>query len=208
MVSRYATSATKALLERALAGVLLVVLSPVMVACALTILWKDGWPVFFTGSRVGRRGRLFGLVKFRSMRLERGAAITAGDDTRITATGATLRRWKLDELPQLWNVLRGEMSLIGPRPETPSLVDLNTIEWTEILEVPPGITGAASVEFFEEDEQLRGAADPVRKYREEILPGKLTLEMAYLRTCSPLGDLRLLARTLARVFRALGSRAA
>jgi lipopolysaccharide/colanic/teichoic acid biosynthesis glycosyltransferase len=193
MISRYARSATKALVERALAGVLLIMLSPVMAACAVAILWNDGWPVFFIDTRVGRRGRFFGLVKFRSMRLERGAPITGGDDSRITPLGAKLRRSKLDELPQLWNVLRGQMSLIGPRPETPALVDLNSAEWNEILEVPPGMTGAASVEYFNEGERLRGTADPVRKYREQILPGKLSLEMAWLRTCSPMGDFRLLA---------------
>jgi lipopolysaccharide/colanic/teichoic acid biosynthesis glycosyltransferase len=207
MVNRYAKSAVKGLMERAIAGVLIVLLSPLMLGCAVAILWGNGRPVLFVDTRVGRRGRLFGLVKFRSMRLERGAPITAGDDTRITPLGARLRRWKLDELPQLWNVLKGEMSLIGPRPETPALVDLNSAEWLEILEVRPGLTGAASVEFSNEDDRLRGASDPVAKYRSQILPRKLAIEHAWLQTCSPLGDLRIIGRTLALVFRAVGRRA-
>lgn len=202
MVSRYATGAAKALTERAFAAILMIVLAPVFVACALAILACDGPPVLFIDTRVGRQGKLFGLAKFRSMRLAPGPRITSGGDPRITPLGARLRRWKLDELPQLWNVVRGQMSLIGPRPETPSLVDFNSLEWAEILEVPPGITGAASVEYFNEAERLRGAADPAAKYREQILPAKLAIERAYLRTCSPLGDLRLLTRTLSRLFHA------
>jgi lipopolysaccharide/colanic/teichoic acid biosynthesis glycosyltransferase len=183
----------------------LVILSPVIVACALTILCIDGWPVLCLDTRMGRGGKPFRMVKFRSMRLERGLAITAGDDRRITALGARLRRWKLDELPQLWNVVRGEMSLIGPRPENPALVDLTAPEWKEVLKVAPGITGAASVEYYNEDERLRGAANPVETYRKEILPVKLAIERSWLRTSSPLGDLRLLARTISRVIQSLGS---
>jgi lipopolysaccharide/colanic/teichoic acid biosynthesis glycosyltransferase len=211
MISPYAGSAAKAIVERTIAAGLLIILSPLLLACALAILAEDGWPVLFTATRVGRQGKLFGLVKFRSMRQERGAAITAGDDRRITPLGGRLRGWKLDELPQLWNVVRGEMSLIGPRPEIPELVDLKSGEWDEILAVPPGLTGAASVKYFNEDERLRGATNPVGKYREQILPDKLAIERDYLRTCSPLVDMRLLARTAGRIIRSvarsIGSRA-
>jgi lipopolysaccharide/colanic/teichoic acid biosynthesis glycosyltransferase len=208
VASRYATSASKMIIERLLAAMMLVILSPLLLVCALAILATDGRPVLYLDTRVGRHGKLFRMIKFRSMRVEEGLAITAGGDTRITALGAHLRKWKLDELPQLWNVVRGQMSLIGPRPESPSIVNLNSGEWREILEVAPGLTGAASVEYYDEDERLRGASNPVETYRKEILPAKLAIERAWLRTSSPRVDLRLLTRTIARVIRSLGTGAA
>jgi lipopolysaccharide/colanic/teichoic acid biosynthesis glycosyltransferase len=211
-VSPYATGAVKAIVERALAAVILVCLLPVLLACAAAILVRDGWPVLFTETRVGRRGKLFRLIKFRSMRqeqgLEQGLPITAAGDARISILGAKLRKRKLDELPQLWNVVWGQMSLIGPRPESPGFVDFNSGEWAEILEVAPGITGAASVEYYNEEERLRGVSNPVLTYREEILPVKLAIEREWLRTSSPSVDLRLLARTVSRVVHSWGSSSA
>jgi lipopolysaccharide/colanic/teichoic acid biosynthesis glycosyltransferase len=201
MISRYAISARKMIIERLLAGVALVVLSPVMVVCAIVVLYADGWPVLYFDTRVGRRGKLFRLVKFRSMRSEPGLPITAGGDARISAAGAVLRKWKMDELPQLWNVIRGQMSLVGPRPESPGFVERDPGAWAEILEVAPGITGAASVEYFNEEERLRGALNPVEKYCEEILPMKLEIERAWLRTSSPAVDMRLLTRTVFQIVR-------
>ena len=201
MSTRYARSALKSVIERTLAAVLLLVgLAPVMAACAIAVALRDGWPVIYVSTRVGRSGRRFGLLKFRTMRLETGRAITAGGDPRITPLGSVLRRWKLDELPQLWNVIRGDMSLIGPRPESPEFVDETSAVWAEILEVPPGITGAASVAYFNEEETLRGASDPIALYRNRILPEKLAIERRYLNSCSPGGDARLLIHTLRRIF--------
>jgi len=200
MTSTYATSAVKSAVERALAALLLLGFSPVMAVCWVAIALRDGRPAFYVSTRVGRHGRRFRLLKFRTMRREAGRAITVGGDPRITPLGARLRRWKLDELPQLWNVVRGEMSLIGPRPEDPAFVDEASEAWAEILEVAPGITGAASVEYFNEEERLRAASDPIALYRSSILPEKLAIDRLYLSRCSPAGDARLLLRTVARLF--------
>ena len=187
MSTRYARSALKNVIERTLAAVLLAGLLPVMAACAIAVALRDGRPVIYVSTRVGRAGRHFGLLKFRTMRQETGRAVTAGGDPRITPLGGVLRRWKLDELPQLWNVIRGEMSLTGPRPESPEFVDESSAVWAEILEVPPGITGAASVTYFNEEEGLRGVIDPIAMYRNRILPEKLAIERRYLNSCSPGG---------------------
>lgn len=200
MTSPYATSALKSAVERTLAGVLLMGLAPVMAACAMAVAVCDGRPLLYASLRVGRHGRRFRVLKFRTMRQEAGLSITAGDDPRITHLGGLLRHWKLDELPQLWNVVRGEMGLIGPRPEAPEFVDERSEEWAAILEVTPGITGAASVEYFNEEERLRGVGDPAGFYRQHILPEKLAIERHWLSRCSPLGDASLLLRTALRVF--------
>ena len=200
MSTRYARSALKSVMERTLAAALLAILSPLMAACAIAVALRDGRPVIYVSTRVGRAGRRFGLLKFRTMRQEAGRVITATDDPRITPLGRVLRRWKLDELPQLWNVIRGEMSLTGPRPESPEFVDEASAAWAEILEVAPGITGAASVAYFDEEEKLRQAKDPLALYRDSILPEKLAIERLYLDRCSPGGDARLLMLTLRRMF--------
>ncbi len=205
MVSPYATSAAKRAIERTLAALLLLAISPLMVVCAAVVLLGDGWPVCYAGTRVGRHGRRFRQLKFRTMLpaarvTAAGPSITAGGDPRITSVGAHLRRWKLDELPQLWNVVRGEMALVGPRPEVPEFVDEADPVWTEILEVAPGITGAASVEYFNEEERLRGVSDPVAFYRSTLLPAKLAVEQRWLSLCSPAEDARLLLRTAGRLF--------
>jgi len=147
---------------------------------------------------VGRGGREFELVKFRSMIVNHGGApITRKGEARITRVGAWLRRWKLDELPQLWNVVRGEMSLVGPRPEVPEYVDLSDPRWQRVLEARPGITDPASIEFRDEEELLAAAKHWELEYRNVILPKKLALSAAYLerRTCS--SDLEILLRTAA-----------
>jgi lipopolysaccharide/colanic/teichoic acid biosynthesis glycosyltransferase len=179
MISRYARSAAKALIERIVAGVLIVLLSPVLLACALAILWRDGWPVLFIDTCVGRGGKLFGLVKFRSMRLEAGARITAGDDSRITPLGAKLRHWKLDELPQLWNVLRGEMSFVGPRPIIAAELEQYGDSAPAYLACVPGISGLW---------QVSGRSDTT--YAERV-----ALDSYYVRNWSVWLDLYILAKT-------------
>lgn len=179
----------------------LAMLWPVLVVIAIRIRLWDGAPVIFCQERVGRFGRPFQILKFRSMvanapRL--GNSITAAGDKRVTRTGRLLRRFKLDELPQLWNVLKGEMSLVGPRPEVAEYVDLEDARWREVLSVRPGVTAPASLAFLGEEEMLARAKDTERLYRESILPAKLELNLRYVRERSFLGDLRVIAQTLPR----------
>jgi lipopolysaccharide/colanic/teichoic acid biosynthesis glycosyltransferase len=178
----------------------LAVALPVIVVAAIAMrLTHDRGTVFFRATRVGEGGRPFRIVKLRTMRpSEGGPAITASADQRITPLGRRLRRAKLDELPQLWNVIRGEMSLVGPRPEDPRFVDWNDPLHRLVFTARPGITGAAQVEYRDE-ESLIPTDETERTYRERILPAKLALDAAYLRDRSLRGDLRLLARTVAAV---------
>ena len=154
---------------------------PAFLLIALLIRIEDGGPVFFRQTRVGRNGRFFQLLKFRSMRVNSpGTSITAATDTRITRVGRVLRHYKLDELPQLWNVLTRDMSLIGPRPEVPEYVDLNDSTWRDVLGFRPGITDLASLIYRDEEQVLaRGSNDLDRYYREVILPEKLSLNLQY-----------------------------
>ena len=177
------------------AGLLL--LAPVFAVLALLILWDDGRPVFFSQKRVGRKGKLFRIWKFRTMRTGvPGSAITASRDNRITRVGACLRKFKLDELPQLYNVLKGDMSLIGPRPEVPEYVQLDSPLWQAVLQVRPGITDLATLLHRDEELILGASADPNALYRESVLPAKLRLNLAYLRARSSWRDLNLIFLTL------------
>lgn len=178
----------------ALAG--LVTLAPLLAFAALWIACEDGTPVFFRQIRVGRRGRPFEILKFRTMcAASDGPAITVAGDRRVTRVGAWLRLFKIDELPQMVNVLRGEMSLIGPRPEVPEYVDLDTPVWQKVLAMRPGITDLASLAGRNEEEVLSPAADPDAYYRAVILPEKLQLNLRYQRTRTWWRDLKLLWMT-------------
>lgn len=181
----------------------LLLLSPLMLAVALWIKLDSPGPVFFRQERVGRHGKPFRIHKFRSMRTENaGAQITVGADARITRAGRWIRAAKLDELPQLWDVLRGEMSLVGPRPEVPRYVALYPAAQREIvLSVRPGITDPASIAFRNESELLAQAADPEREYVEVILPAKLAHAVRYVQQQSLAGDVGLILRTLGAVLR-------
>jgi len=175
----------------------LILLAPVFAWIALEILWDDGSPVLFHQTRVGRNGRLFSIWKFRTMRTGiEGRAITVAGDDRVTKMGGWLRKFKLDELPQLVNVLRGDMSLIGPRPEVPEYVQLDSPLWRDVLRVRPGITDAATLLHRNEEEMLRASSDPNAYYRSSLLPAKLNLNLAYLRSRSFSLDLRLIFLTL------------
>lgn len=176
----------------------LLISSPLFLVTAILIKYDSRGPVFFRGARVGRDGILFFILKFRTMTADaaqQGAGITTRNDPRITRVGRALRKSKLDELPQLWNVLRGEMSLVGPRPEDPRYVEYYTPAQRKVLTVPPGITGVASLAFRNEQEMLEGAAWQ-EKYIREILPAKLELELAYLERRTFWSDLEILARTV------------
>ena len=181
----------------------LVVLSPVFLVVAALIKAKDRGPVFFRQERVGLHGRTFRIHKFRTMRVANaGVLITSADDDRITPVGAFLRRTKLDELPQLIDVLRGDMSVVGPRPEVPRYVAM----WgddarAEIRSVRPGISDPAAIAFRNEQDVLAAADDPERHYVEVILPQKVAMYLDYVRTRSFVGDLRVIFGTLAEIAR-------
>ena len=155
--------------------------------------------VFFAHERVGRYGRKFKVLKFRTMVQDApklGGAITAGHDPRITRVGRFLRATKLDEIPQLWNVLKGEMSLVGPRPEVENYVTLYPEEARRlILSVPPGITGLTQIRYRHEERLLAQQSDPEKYYREVLLPQKIASDLEYVRTRGLITDLRLLVQT-------------
>jgi lipopolysaccharide/colanic/teichoic acid biosynthesis glycosyltransferase len=174
------------------------VLSPALLVLLLLVKLTSPGPVFYRQERVGRNGKSFRIVKFRSMFEDadkRGPAITSAGDHRITALGRLLRRFKLDELPQLWNVLRGEMSLVGPRPEVPCYVESYSDSQRRVLAVRPGITDPGSIRYRHEEQVLGDQPDPDRYYREVVLPDKLNLNLEYLSHMSFSYDLSLLLRT-------------
>lgn len=177
----------------------LLILAPLLMALAVWIRFSSPGPVFYRSRRAGRHGRPFRLLKFRTMVVEAdkiGGPSTSADDPRITIAGAFLRKHKLDELPQLVNVLRGDMSLVGPRPEVLEEVALYTEEEKRLLDVRPGITDWASIRFRNEAEILRGAPDPHQAYREKIRPEKIRLGLEYVRCQSLLTDCRIVLQTL------------
>lgn len=182
----------------------LVVLSPVLALVAVAVKLDSPGPVLFRQQRVGRGGRPFDILKFRSMRVDApalGGQLTVGADPRITRVGHVIRSWKLDELPQLINVVRGEMDLVGPRPEVPKYVALYDEQQREVLDVRPGITDPASVEFRSESELMADHPDPETLYVEVIMPRKLALNLAYLRTRTLASDVGVIFATLLAVVR-------
>lgn len=195
----------------AFAAVLLVFLSPLLLAFALAVALTSSGGAFFRQVRVGRGGSEFRLLKFRTMRPgseAKGQLTIGGRDPRVTAVGYWLRKTKLDELPQLWNVLVGDMSVVGPRPEVPRYVALYTPEQRKVLDVRPGITGMASIDYIDENEILARSSDPERTYIEEILPAKLALDLRYVQERSLALDLRILLITVRRVLTGFGGREA
>lgn len=189
----------KRLFDILAAAVGLVVLSPLLLVTALVILVGDGWPVLFLHERVGRSGRMFRLVKFRTMTdlsNDDRNGFTPGERKRVTAIGRFLRRAKMDELPQLWNVLVGDMAIVGPRPEVRKWTAVYPERWALVHTVRPGITDPAAIAFRNEEEILAAADDPERTYRSEILPKKLDMYETYVKTRSFGGDLKLICRTL------------
>ena len=182
----------------------LILVSPVLVTIAILIKREDGGPVFYRGVRVGRFGKTFRIFKFRTMVVDaekKGGASTADDDPRITKVGKFIRKFKLDELPQLINVLKGEMSIVGPRPEVQMYVDMFTEEEKAILSVRPGITDWASIWNPDEGAILAGSPDPERTYMEKIRPEKIRLQLKYVRERSFLVDLRIIFETLKTVLK-------
>jgi lipopolysaccharide/colanic/teichoic acid biosynthesis glycosyltransferase len=181
----------------------LIVLAPLLAALALLIKLDSPGPVFYRGVRVGRFGAPFRIFKFRTMvwNAEKiGGPSSAADDPRITRVGQFLRKYKLDELPQLLNVVKGEMSFVGPRPEVLDEVRLYTDEEKALLSIRPGITDWASIRFRNEGEILRGSSDPHQTYREKIRPEKIRLGLDYVRDHSLLIDARIILQTLKAIF--------
>jgi len=181
----------------------LIVLAPLMLVIDLVIRLSSSGPALFRQKRVGREGKLFEILKFRTMIVcpveSRGKLTVGNQDARITRVGKLLRKCKLDELPQLLNVLRGEMSFVGPRPEVPEYVELwDGAKRDVVLSVAPGITGPASIVFRNENEILDRVEDPEKFYVQRILPRKLSMNARYLETRTASSDIGMIAETVRR----------
>ncbi|NND78056.1 MAG: sugar transferase [Flavobacteriales bacterium] len=182
--------------------VFLILLSPVLFFVAILVLFSSPGGALFSQIRVGKNAKEFRMHKFRSMRkVEKDdLQLTIGQDSRITRTGAFIRKYKLDELPQLWNILMGEMSFIGPRPEVPKYVALYNEEQKKVLSVRPGLSDPASLAYLNEAEILAKADDPEKEYVGNIMPAKLALNLKYIEERSFLDDLGLMLKTVGKVF--------
>ena len=181
----------------------LIILLPFMLIIAIFIKLDSKGPVFFKQVRVTKNGREFKIFKYRTMRVgsDKYSQITVGKDNRITKVGAFLRKYKLDEIPQLINVLLGDMSLVGPRPEVPKYVALYTKEQKEILKVRAGITDYASIEFSDENDLLASEEDPEKAYIEKIMPKKIELNKKYLSEISILTDIKIILLTIKKILK-------
>lgn len=181
----------------------LIIISPVLLAITTAIKRDSPGPVFYRGERMGRYGKPFKMFKFRTMVVNAdrlGGPSTAADDPRLTKMSGFLKKYQLDEIPQLINVLRGDMSLVGPRPEVKMYTDMFTEEEKAILSVRPGMTDYASLWDFHEGEILKGSEDPEQAYMEKIRPEKLRLQLKYVRDQSFWTDIKIIFMTIGRVF--------
>jgi lipopolysaccharide/colanic/teichoic acid biosynthesis glycosyltransferase len=176
----------------------LIILAVPMALIAILIGITSGSPILFTQERVGKGGLIFSVKKFRTMsvRWVEDSSITVAGDSRVTAIGSYLRRWKLDELPQLWNVLVGEMSLVGPRPDVPGYADKLQGDDRKLLLLRPGITGPASLVYRNEEEILAKVSDPVQYNNEIIYPDKVRINLEYMEKCSLVQDLKYILETI------------
>ena len=200
----YCRGPVKRVFDVAVSVAALIVLAPVFLMVSVVVLLASGLPVLFRQERVGMDGRPFQLVKFRTMRRDAasGLPLTGRGDPRVTQPGRSLRATKLDELPQLWNVLRGEMSLVGPRPEVPRYVARYSDEQRRVLEVRPGLTDPASVLFRDEEALIGSVPEEQREtfYLETVLPKKLRMNLEYIDRASVSYDLALVLKTIRIVF--------
>lgn len=181
----------------------LLILLPVFLVMAVWIKADSEGPVFYRQVRVGMYGKLFRIFKFRSMRLgsDKASQITIGErDSRITRSGIIIRKYKLDELPQLINVFTGDMSFVGPRPEVPKYVDLYTEAQRHVLDVRPGITDMASIKYINENELLGKANNPEDYYIHTIMPDKLSINLEYVKNNSFMDDVTIIFKTLSKIF--------
>ena len=194
----------KRLLDYVFSFIGIVVLSPIFMLICVLIKINDNGPIFYYGTRVGVRGAIFSIYKFRTMVVNAdkiGGPSTADDDSRITKVGKFLRKYKLDEIPQLINVLKGEMSFVGPRPEVPFYVNMFSEEEKKILTVKPGITDWASLWNSDEGAILAGSKDPEKTYMEKIRPEKIRLQLKYTREQSFWVDMRIIFLTLLKLIK-------
>ena len=193
----------KRMFDIVVAAAALVVLFPLLVLSALLIKLDSPGPIFFKQERIGRNFRPFWIYKFRTMAQDapaRGGLVTIGEDARVTRVGRLLRKSKIDEIPQLTNILRGDMTLVGPRPEVRYYVELFRRDYEEILKVRPGLTDLASLKYRDEAALLGKAANPEDEYMRHVLPDKIRLAKDYLRRSSFLFDLSLILKTLFKLF--------
>ena len=192
----------KFLFDRIVALFGLIVLWPVLLIVAILIKIKmPGGPAFFTQKRVGRNGKLFTMYKFRSMTVSHsGSSISVAGESRITPLGAVLRKYKLDELPELWNVLIGDMSFVGPRPDVPGYADKLEGEDRLVLKLRPGITGPASLKYANEEEILAQVANPQQYNDEVIFPDKVKINLDYYYNHTFIGDIKLIFQTVFRSY--------
>lgn len=198
----------KRLLDLVAAALGLLLLSPALLVLALVVK-RDGGPAFFRQLRVGRHSRPFRMWKFRTMVPDaesRGPKVTLANDSRITRVGAWLRRYRLDELPQLFNVIMGDMSLVGPRPEVPQYVALYNECERRVLELIPGITDPAAIEFRDEGQLLAGVSDPERFYAERIMPEKIRINLSYAAGATWRSDIGIVLRTIRTLMSDYGRR--
>ena len=182
----------------------ILVLSPILLLIALLIKLDSPGQIFYRGVRIGKDGKAFRIYKFRTMVVNAeklGGPSTAGDDARVTKIGKLIRKYKLDELPQLLNVLEGDMSFVGPRPEVPLYVNMYTEEEKAILTVQPGITDWASLWNPDEGSILAGSADPEKAYMEKIRPTKLKLQLRYVKERSFLTDMKIIFLTILKIIK-------
>lgn len=188
----------KFIFDRLMALIGLLVLWPVLAVVAMLVRVKmPGGPVIFRQKRVGQNGRPFTMYKFRSMTVGHGgSSVSVAGESRITPLGAKLRRYKLDELPELWNVLIGDMSFVGPRPDVPGYADILTGDDREVLRLRPGITGPASLKYRDEEELLARQADPQRYNDKVIFPDKVRINRYYLHHYSFIKDIQMIFCTV------------
>jgi lipopolysaccharide/colanic/teichoic acid biosynthesis glycosyltransferase len=194
----------KRLFDIFFAMIMLLLLAPLFLVLACWVSFDSRGGVFFGQVRVGKGGKHFTLWKFRTMKpqSEKGGQLTVGSsDVRITRAGYFLRKFKVDELPQLWNVVRGEMSVVGPRPEVPRYVAHYTENQRSVLSIRPGITDYASLHYFNESDLLAKSENPEATYLKEVLPAKLHLNLVYVQSHTFWGDLRIILLTGLRIFR-------
>ena len=195
---------TKRLFDIVFSVIGILILSPFLVIISITIILTSAGGAFYRQIRVGKNGKEFKLFKFRTMRVgaDKSGSLTVGmRDSRITVIGFHLRKYKLDELPQLFNVLIGDMSFVGPRPEVPKYVAMYDVEQKSVLKVKPGITDYASIVYSEENDLLANAENPEELYIQRIMPAKLKLNMRYINEMSLATDIKVILKTLGKIFK-------
>ncbi len=180
----------------------LIILLPLFLIIGLWIILDSKGGMFYKQKRIGKNGKEFGLYKFRSMRpnSDKQGQITIGNDNRITKVGRFIRKYKIDELPQLINILKGEMSVVGPRPEVKKYVDLYTDEQKKVLTVKPGLSDYASIEYFDEQTILGKADNPDKEYIEVVMPAKLKLNLKYIKDKNLSTDFKIIFKTIGKIF--------